>query len=144
LCFLEPARPAVDSRRVLFNVHSNVCQQSEEELRKGFFEELKDELPESCFIMMAEAEFVEEVPDLGNNINHPLDAESVGVNLESLKTKKNLALDDIYLIEQSTIGQERIRENISYFFILFLLYFLSLSHTEGIINYYFYHRSVWK
>ncbi|CAH3122823.1 unnamed protein product [Pocillopora meandrina] len=82
-------RPAIDSRRKLFNSHEELKPLTPKGKRKSFYNNLKDLLPESAFIKLATAEFEEPLPEC----------------VMPKSSKKDLSADDIHLIEQGTIGQ---------------------------------------
>ncbi|KXJ14188.1 hypothetical protein AC249_AIPGENE19303 [Exaiptasia diaphana] len=56
----EPARPSVDSRRILFASHSEVKTETSKEKRQKFYHGLKFLLPESNLTKLGKAEFEEE------------------------------------------------------------------------------------
>ena len=108
--FLDPARPTVDSRRSLFQSYSEIDQQTDRETRKFFYEELKEELPESSFVMMTKAEFVEDSTSLFNDQLTSNDIESTCIEQPTIGQSNNtrddqLTSKDIESIEQATIGQ---------------------------------------
>ena len=88
LFLLEPSRPTVDARRSLFGAVEKKCPQNDHEKRELLYNNLKDVLPDSCFIMMKTAEHEKEI--LRPNI-HP--------------DRTTLTSREITNIEAATVGQ---------------------------------------
>ncbi|XP_066023281.1 uncharacterized protein [Pocillopora verrucosa] len=97
----ETTRPAIDSRRKLFNSHEELKPLTPKGKRKSFYNNLKDLLPESAFIKLATAEFEE---PCSTSVTIEINTE-VPECVMPKSSKKDLSADDIHLIEQGTIGQ---------------------------------------
>ena len=86
---LEPSRQTVDSRRSLFQPVEKKRALDDNERRRNFYENLKDAFPDSCFVLMGQAECT------------PKPLQPIYTPRES----NILSSDEIDAIEKITVGQ---------------------------------------
>ena len=86
---LEPSRPTVDSRRSLFQPVEKKRALDDNKRRRSFYENLKDAFPDSCFVLMGQAECTPE----------PLQP------ISTPRESNILSSDEIDAIEKITVGQ---------------------------------------
>lgn len=84
----EPSRPTVDSRRSLFQPVEKKMALDDNERRRSFYKNLKDTFPDSCFVLMGQAECTPE----------PLQP------ISTTRESTILSSDEIDAIEEITVG----------------------------------------